>query len=744
MIFLSIKLKKKLKMIINKKTFSIFFILFFTNFTLACDPVLVKTYYKIIDGKIVYGEVWGDSPFEAVKEINANIKTFSPVLKNKENSYNAKEKYWFDDEYFSNDKGHYFTDKAHVFYKGTAIINDKNKEPLDIKTFKTFYRMPLNLALAKNYIYYDGVAVEENTGSKKIDIATLKMADQYLISDKNNLYHKGKYVGKNIDLKEIASRYKRGETTCENTYYNHISTNIDNVFVNGIPLNADPKTFAVKRWIVNKVITYTDKNGEYQYAFGHDSFQPKPDEKYFMENGFYENYDHLFIQSYNYELNTIIFTKIPNANPEKIKFISQKIAFDDRHIFIMNYENNNRRDVTMTIEPIHGQLTILENDLAKDDKNVYLFSHENFEILEGINPKKLEKLKTGVYYDGKNILSYDRNRNNNKPSLQLVNDLDESFRKINENFAVDKNRIYLLYKNKFEVYNDENASNSAQLLDENLLQTNHGFYSNDDYNSLHLPTIGKAKFLGNQYVADEQKVYQLFSSGFKEIKEVNAQSFVVINENFSKDKERVFYRGIAIYKADPATFEPTKYNFAKDKNAVFVDYRMIENTDKDSFEIIDEIYSKDKNKVYRYTEKVEGANPKNFQIIGESEIGKDDSHLFWNGEILQEADYKTFKVISYNLAKDKNHLYWENKIVNIDVKTFHDLGCNYVKDKNGIYFLKNNGLNNLENADPKTFKILGCDDDGYFAEDASNYYRYENLAKERNIPQKYINQASSK
>jgi len=83
-------------------------------------------------------------------------------------------------------------------------------------------------------------------------------------------------------------------------------------------------------------------------------------------------------------------------------------------------------------------------------------------------------------------------------------------------------------------------------------------------------------------------------------------------------------------------------------------------------------FSKDKNYVY-YTRAqsdghvrfiVEKANPKTFVGI-KGHWGKDDRHIFYEAEIVKNADVKSFQVYknSDDTARDKNHIYSSGEVI---------------------------------------------------------------------------------
>lgn len=154
---------------------------------------------------------------------------------------------------------------------------------------------------------------------------------------------------------------------------------------------------------------------------------------------------------------------------------------------------------------------------------------------------------------------------------------------------------------------------------------------------------------------------------------------------------------------------------------------------------LNENYGIEDGEVYYINRKIEGADAKTFEVFEDGEYAKDKNNVYYEENVLNEADPKSFKLltkISYGLSKDKNNLYfWENKVNNIDVKTLEimtDEFSIYLKDKNGVYILfsYNGGvpvdLDNvimspkiLKNVDKQTFQLIGG---GYSKDKNSVYY----------------------
>jgi hypothetical protein len=181
-----------------------------------------------------------------------------------------------------------------------------------------------------------------------------------------------------------------------------------------------------------------------------------------------------------------------------------------------------------------------------------------------------------------------------------------------------------------------------------------------------------------------KKIYE-----YEEIKGIDFNSFEIINneweQDYAKDKNAVFYRTKKIINSDPKSFEVLKYDYAKDKNHVYNAGEILENADPTSFQIIDYTYQQDNNQVWIIGKPI-NADVKTFKLLkykypdDDSEqislYAADKCHVYFQGEVITEADPQTFKLLCSDAPYqyygiDKNYIYYNEKIIEgADVKTF--------------------------------------------------------------------------
>ena len=127
------------------------------------------------------------------------------------------------------------------------------------------------------------------------------------------------------------------------------------------------------------------------------------------------------------------------------------------------------------------------------------------------------------------------------------------------------------------------------------------------------------------------------------MKGVESASFLVLGNNYAKDKQTVFFENKPVTGAHAAAF------------VVVPGY---ENTTEELYFAKDDVHVFWKDKI------VSGADPATFQAI-EFGYGTDKNHVFYKTSIMQGADPKTFRVYPHGIgdanAEDKNNRYMEGK-----------------------------------------------------------------------------------
>jgi len=153
-----------------------------------------------------------------------------------------------------------------------------------------------------------------------------------------------------------------------------------------------------------------------------------------------------------------------------------------------------------------------------------------------------------------------------------------------------------------------------------------------------------------------QEYYTIVHNRVAPISGADAATFTVLRQDYAKDKARVYYEGSPI-AADAATFELLDNGFARDTNTGFYLTEPIAGSDGKTFTVIDNEWSKDAGRVFWsdmdlslsppavVSRMAEGADPRTFQALEEG-YGRDGSHVWFHGQVVQGADPASFAVVA--------------------------------------------------------------------------------------------------
>lgn len=221
-----------------------------------------------------------------------------------------------------------------------------------------------------------------------------------------------------------------------------------------------------------------------------------------------------------------------------------------------------------------------------------------------------------------------------------------------------------------------------------------------------------ARDIGNGYSSDGQNVYldtswhnDNYFGGTERLVGADPNTFKYIGSSYSIDQNRGYYRTQG-FEADPTTLEVLSQQFyARDNKNVYYRGRKL-SEDADSFKFLSpgyepNIFTKDRYNVYSNDGSVMGdADATTIQVIGGavgagSTFFKDNYHIFYGNHLIQNADLKSFEVISYPYAKDINLVYCKDVVLDADPNSFMVLPvvdpqsrvyAVYGKDNNSAYY----------------------------------------------------------
>lgn len=196
----------------------------------------------------------------------------------------------------------------------------------------------------------------------------------------------------------------------------------------------------------------------------------------------------------------------------------------------------------------------------------------------------------------------------------------------------------------------------------------------------------------------------------------DAASFKPLSEEYSRDKNTVYYKWISpgrfllveLPQADVTTFKPINFAHAVDKNSIFYLDLPIPNSDPATAKLISNRIVKDSERVYISGEPQAHLDAETFRSVG-SAYYIDANGVYWGSDPVAKADPATFRVLGGSfVAVDRRSVYRSGQLQpHLDAGTckliLHDpYGYQVVSDKNGVY------LNNLKflHAHPDDFAMV--------------------------------------
>ena len=280
--------------------------------------------------------------------------------------------------------------------------------------------------------------------------------------------------------------------------------------------------------------------------------------------------------------------------------------------------------------------------------------------------------------------------------------------------------------------------------------------------------IDKATFqeIDASYSKDKNGVYVIENRIWKKLEGLDPVTFEIINisgsaRRYLKDKNGIYS---IIYSMDgdsdklvleklpydPQTYEVINQLYSKDKNNIYYSDRKIIGVDLPTFQRIDEnIYSKDKNNIYFRGKKISGADKDTFEKIDKYNYSKDKNNIYYNDKKIEGVDKNTFEltydfgsVVNEYYSKDKNNVYYENKkLKGIDVKTFKKISRlvdNFlIEDKNGFYIVEEDGsvapIDSKE-VDIENLSQLAIKTNLYHDKDSMYFVKNHKLVKIKDAP----------
>ena len=567
---------------------------------------------------------------------------------------------------------------------------------LDVKSFKVLENKKASLT---DYYTDKNSVYFHKDDLRKItgaDKNSFEILVEYIARDKNNVYSKGEKLG-NIDIKSF-KYFEDGLAKDKNRVF-YIEDNKD---VTGV----DAKTFER----MGKTYYFRDKNN----VFALKDYNPYDLE---MLKNIDRNSFNTLSKEIGKDKNGVYYfgEKIDGISSNNAKVVEALGNSDyilqsgnDHYLMTVNEKDsdNNERFEIKKIDSLDIDFDTFKyfemSDLYKDKNSFYYHSDNDLKkIKSDIDVKSAEKvLKLNDFIKDKSNLYYYSNGKIEKINLKIdVNNLE---------YLDDGNSTFSNYlrdgKNVYFVDNERGKVKILKNVDRNTFKVVNGNYGVDSKNvyyfgeKLDFVGLDGLKIFNEIYLKDKKNVYE-----------------ISVNDN---DKVKV--EPIKNLNIDVATFEDIfgGLNY-KDKNSVYyvdenngkVSLKILKGADPATFEF--GIISKDKNSVFIGNQKLKGVSSKGFEVLNDSlDFVKDYKNVYY---LDRAEDGITF------IPRVQN-------IEGVDIATLEFAGghySKYYKDKNNVYFMDNRDgkikFKKLAYVNPKTFEMV----DDTFARDDKNLYIFE-------------------
>ena len=476
---------------------------------------------------------------------------------------------------------------------------------------------------------------------------------------------------------------------------------------------------------------------------------------------------------------------IENADAKTFERMGESYYFRDKNnVFALknDYSDSNYNSGLEVLKNIdRNSFDILNNEIGKDKNGVYYFG-EKIDGIPSNNAKIVEELGDNDYIlqSGNDHYLMTVNEkdsdNNERFEIKKIDSLDIDFDTFKyfemSDLYKDKNSFYYHSDNDLKKIKSDIDVKSAEKmikLRDFIKDKNNIYHFSDgklekinlkiDVNNLEYLDDGNSTF--SNYLRDGKNVYFVNDEGgkVKIVKNVDKNTFKVVNGNYGVDSKNVYYLGEKLDFVGLDGLKIFNEGYLKDKKNVYeisvndndeVKVKPIKNLNIDvaTFEyIFGGLNYKDKNSVY-YEDNdgdislkiLKGADPATFEF---GIISKDKNSIFIGNQKLKGVSSKGFEVLndSLDFVKDYKNVYYLDRaedgitfiprvqnIEGVDIATLEFAGghySKYYKDKNNVYFMDNRDgkikFKKLAYVNPKTFEMV----DDTFARDDKNLYIFE-------------------
>jgi hypothetical protein len=195
--------------------------------------------------------------------------------------------------------------------------------------------------------------------------------------------------------------------------------------------------------------------------------------------------------------------------------------------------------------------------------------------------------------------------------------------------------------------------------------------------------------------------------------------------DYARDKDHIFYRGIIVAGADPETFVFLDNIYTKDKAAAYSGATRLTSRVEAFHRLPNGLWATDGLNYFYKETKFKGEG---FEIIPNGyEYARTSTHVY-NRDKALVADAASFEVIaaSVGMTKDKNTVYYRDvPVKGADPSTITQVHGYLFKDKRAAY-LEGREIVGLNPATARTFPLDG----GYTADDSAVFLSYKKIDRD--------------
>ena len=261
----------------------------------------------------------------------------------------------------------------------------------------------------------------------------------------------------------------------------------------------------------------------------------------------------------------------------------------------------------------------------------------------------------------------------------------------------------------------------------------------------------KKNIWGIYYISVESRLALLNVGTYRYLNDYDSKTFVVLDNNWAKDKNHVWYCYDVLDQADVASFHIDKSGLPKDKNHIYLpddgllySYHPSKSSiDVESAEYFNRqnrwangMLIRDKENVYLDEEKVD-VDRNTFKALGNSYWLTDKNYVYFLSWYDTDSKWKLEKVDSLQSPLDTlvagsqylrngRDIIYMNKVIlsDIDVKRFEDIGVGKCVVNNMLFLNGEQILKNRLNVDKARFYFYG-----HIAADGQHVFYHEHLLK---------------